>query len=193
MRSIESKRLQCPSCGEPFPLRRLYRFGWRKECPSCGAGLKVEPRSGARIGAAIGLAGGVLLVVVGPERLLDWRWLATVFVASAILTSCLLLRYGSLVPVEDADDADVVRAVKMWWPLSLGGLAVQVLVGAVMRVWPPTEPKAIVAMIGVYLVGALATILAMVLALFGRGGILRRQTARPDQTPPSAVASGDQA
>jgi hypothetical protein len=152
--------------------------------------LKVESRSGARIGAAIGLAGGVLLVAVGPERLLDWRWLATVFVASAILTSCLLLRYGLLVPVEDADG---VRAAKTWWPLSLGGLAVQVLAGAVMRVWPPTEPKVILAMIGVYLVGALAMVLAMVLALFGRGGILRRQTARPDQTPPSAMASGDQA
>jgi hypothetical protein len=187
----KAERLACPACHEPFPLRRLLFSGWRKECPSCHATLMLDPRSGAWVGALVGLSGAGVLVGFGTERLLYVWSLACLLALSSLLTVALVVLLGALVPADERVNAGYLRhRMGAWGVIFIAGIALQLLASLGVRIWShPASPSGFWFVVILHLLGGLMVLVSIPFLLFGRRGLFRHGPSLSG-TSPSPEASG---
>jgi len=186
---MKTHRLKCPSCGERYPLSRLVReTGWAMRCPSCGARLSFSTRSVQRVGAIAGLTFAVLILVVGPRRIMAWPAFAWFMLFALVYGRMLTLFLGSL---------DVARREGSFdpFPNQTGVFKILCIVSAIgagilaltRSLWVHITPWGTRTLSTLMVAFCLFLLIATGRNLLGKNGIFRRQE-KPEE-PVGEVSS----
>lgn len=144
-------------------------------CPACGVRLAFSPRSSQRMGAIAGLTFGLVIVVVGPDRIMTWPTVA-VFMLFAFLYGRILSFCGTLALAPDKMSFDPFpNQTGPWKILSIASLIAMILLGLSGFLWTHMPLWGTLTLSALMIPVCIMLLVTSVRNIVGKNGFLRRQ------------------
>jgi uncharacterized protein (DUF983 family) len=174
---MKPSRLNCPKCGMPYPIGRIFRQLRRvMKCPFCGTRLAFNKWSSLYIGTLAIFTLYVIVFLVGSRRIIAWPNIALFLFFAFVYGRILSLLLGSLeIAPEKISLNPFHNQTKEWRILTIGSVVAIVLVGLSIFLLRRLPPLGILTLVGLFLLAFCILIISLGRGLLGIGGIPKKE------------------